>query len=133
MIESLPRKMKHSRWLLSITDGHGRHGVLGWMKQAGSSRAQDQAAYTGGFSQQEPWGHSQTLGGWPTGRRERARLCLALPFNQSVDKYLNVDLSSWAVGIMQCKALRQPCLSRVSILVHEVGNDVAEWHVLDEG
>ena len=46
---------------------------------------------------------------------------------------VNVDLSSWAVGIMQCKALRQPCLSRVSILVHEVGNDVAEWHVLDEG
>lgn len=73
------------------------------------------------------------LGGWPTGKWERARLCLALPFNQSVDKYLNVDLSSWTMEIMYCKAPRHPCLSRVSILVHEVGNGVAEWHVLDEG
>ena len=85
MIESLPRKMKHSQWLLSITDGHGRHGVLGWTKQEGSSRAQGQAASTGGLSQQEPWGHRQTLGGWPKGKWEIARLCLALPFNQLIN------------------------------------------------
>lgn len=91
--EAFPMAAFNHRW-------PQQHGFLEWTKQAGSSRAQDQAASTGGFSQWEPWGHSQTLGGWPTGKWERAKLCLALPFNQSVDKYLNDGLFSWTMEIM---------------------------------
>ena len=57
-----------------------------WVDEAGGLlRAQDQAASTGGLSQWEPWGHSQMLGGWPMGKWEIARLCLALPFNQLIN------------------------------------------------